>query len=109
MRSGEWGMRSEDRKPTAEGRKGRYRSRFQESENNCSLFITFCSSSINHHSVSCSMAYRNLNQCIDDLAATKRLVRVDFEVDANLEAAEIHRRINQAGGPAVLFTHVKNC
>jgi 4-hydroxy-3-polyprenylbenzoate decarboxylase len=55
------------------------------------------------------MAYRNLKQCIDDLAATKRLVRVEFEVDANLEAAEIHRRVNQAGGPAVLFTRVKNC
>ena len=55
------------------------------------------------------MAYRNLKECIDDLAATKRLVRVDFEVDANLEAAEIHRRVNQAGGPAVLFTRLKNC
>ncbi len=38
-----------------------------------------------------------------------QLVRVDAEVDANLEAAEIHRRVNQAGGPAVLFTQVKNC
>ena len=55
------------------------------------------------------MAYRNLQECVDDLAATKQLVRVDAEIDANLEAAEIHRRVNQAGGPAVLFTQVKNC
>ncbi len=41
-------------------------------------------------------------QCVDDLAATRQLVRIDEEVDANLEAAEIHRRVNQAGGPAVL-------
>ena len=55
------------------------------------------------------MSYRNLRQCVDDLAATRRLVRVEEEVDAHLEAAEIHRRVNQAGGPAVLFTRVKNC
>ena len=55
------------------------------------------------------MGYRNLRECIDDLASTHQLVRVDDEVDANLEAAEIHRRVNQAGGPAVLFTQVKNC
>src|SRR6185369_16924938 len=37
------------------------------------------------------------------------LVRVDQEIDANLEAAEIYRRVNQASGPAVLFTRVKDC
>jgi len=55
------------------------------------------------------MGYRNLRECIDDLAATRQLVRVETPVDANLEAAEIHCRVNQAGGPAVLFTQVKNC
>src|SRR5215467_10659030 len=55
------------------------------------------------------MGYRNLQECVDDLAATRQLVRVDAEVDANLEAAEIHRRVNQAHGPAVLLTRVKNC
>ncbi|HEY2882613.1 MAG TPA: 3-octaprenyl-4-hydroxybenzoate carboxy-lyase, partial [Pirellulales bacterium] len=55
------------------------------------------------------MGYRNLRECVDDLIATRQLVCVDTEVDANLEAAEIHRRVNQAGGPAVLFTQVKNC
>jgi 4-hydroxy-3-polyprenylbenzoate decarboxylase len=65
-------------------------------------------SSVNYHGL-VSMGYRNLRECVDDLAATRQLVRVDEEVDANLEAAEIHRRVNQAGGPAVLFTRVKGC
>src|SRR4051812_12483870 len=55
------------------------------------------------------MGYKTLRQCVDDLAATRQLVRIDDEVDANLEAAEIHRRVNQAGGSALLFANVKNC
>ncbi len=55
------------------------------------------------------MGYRTLRQCLDDLAATRQLVRIDEEIDANLEAAEVHRRVNQARGPALLFTRVKNC
>lgn len=35
------------------------------------------------------------------------LVVVDAPVDARLEVAEIHRRVIAAGGPALLFTHVK--
>ncbi len=53
--------------------------------------------------------YRTLRQCVDDLAATRQLVRIDEEIDANLEAAEIHRRVNRAGGPALLFARVKGC
>jgi UbiD family decarboxylase len=34
-------------------------------------------------------------------------VVVDAEVDARLEAAEIHRRVIAAGGPALLFTRVR--
>ena len=37
------------------------------------------------------------------------LVRVTEEVDAHLEAAEIHRRVYAAGGPALLFDNVRNC
>jgi 4-hydroxy-3-polyprenylbenzoate decarboxylase len=55
------------------------------------------------------MGYKTLRQCVDDLAASRQLVRIDDEVDANLEAAEIHRRVNHAGGPALLFANVKNC
>ncbi len=55
------------------------------------------------------MAYRTLRECVDDLAATKQLVRIDAEVDPRLEAAEIHRRVCAAGGPAVYFANLKGC
>jgi 4-hydroxy-3-polyprenylbenzoate decarboxylase len=55
------------------------------------------------------MGYRNLRACIDDLDRTRQLVRIQQEIDPYLEAAEIHRRVNQAGGPAILFERVKNC
>ncbi len=35
------------------------------------------------------------------------LVEIDAEVDPDLEAAEIHRRVIAAGGPALLFRRVK--
>ncbi len=53
------------------------------------------------------MGYRNLRACLDDLQATGQLVRIEQEVDPFLEAAEIHRRVNQAGGPAVFYARVK--
>ncbi|MEQ8790052.1 MAG: UbiD family decarboxylase [Pirellulaceae bacterium] len=53
--------------------------------------------------------YRNLRQCVEDLEKAGRLVRLDDEVDARLEAAEIHRRVYQSGGPAVFFANVKGC
>jgi 4-hydroxy-3-polyprenylbenzoate decarboxylase len=56
-----------------------------------------------------AMGYRNLHDCVDDLARTGRLVRVDVPVDPYLEAAEIQRRLYQARGPAVLFTRIKGC
>jgi len=55
------------------------------------------------------MGYRTLRACIDDLAATSQLVRIDAEIDPTLEAAEIQRRVYQAGGPAVYFARVKGC
>ena len=55
------------------------------------------------------MGYRTLRQCVDDLAAHGHLVRVEEEVDARLEAAEIQRRVYRAGGPAILFANVKGC
>ncbi|MEC7582836.1 MAG: UbiD family decarboxylase [Planctomycetota bacterium] len=36
------------------------------------------------------------------------LVEIDCEVDADLEAAEVHRRVIAAGGPALLFRRIKN-
>jgi 4-hydroxy-3-polyprenylbenzoate decarboxylase len=46
---------------------------------------------------------------VEDLERSGRLVRLDDEVDAHLEAAEIHRRVYRSGGPAVLYTNVKDC
>jgi 4-hydroxy-3-polyprenylbenzoate decarboxylase len=55
------------------------------------------------------MGYRNLQSCLRDLQATGRLVRIEEEVDPRLEAAEIHRRVFRAGGPAIYFARVKGC
>jgi len=55
------------------------------------------------------MGYRNLRQCIADLERTGQLVRIEQEIDPFLEAAEIHRRVYQAHGPAVLSARVKCC
>src|SRR4029079_10768870 len=53
------------------------------------------------------MGYRTLRQCVNDLRRTGRLVRIEQEIDPYLEAAEIHRRVFAAGGPALFFERVK--
>ncbi|MBC8352114.1 MAG: UbiD family decarboxylase [Planctomycetes bacterium] len=55
------------------------------------------------------MTYRSLRQCVDDLAQSGHLVRIEEEIDAKLGAAEIQRRVYQSGGPAVMFENVKGC
>ncbi len=55
------------------------------------------------------MGYRTLRACIDGLAAARQLVRIEAEIDPRLEAAAIHRRVYQAGGPALYFARVKGC
>jgi 4-hydroxy-3-polyprenylbenzoate decarboxylase len=55
------------------------------------------------------MGYASLRACVIDLERSGQLVRIDEEIDACLEAAEIQRRVYQAGGPALLFTRVKSC
>src|SRR3954468_1974954 len=55
------------------------------------------------------MGYRTLQDCITDLEHNKQLVRIESEVDARLEVAEIQRRVFAAAGPALLFTRVKGC
>ncbi len=55
------------------------------------------------------MAVKNLQQCVKDLASAGRLIQIDQPVDPYLEAAEIHRRVFAAGGPALLFTNVTGC
>jgi 4-hydroxy-3-polyprenylbenzoate decarboxylase len=54
------------------------------------------------------MGYASLQECVRDLERTRQLVRIDAEIDPHLEAAEIQRRVYRAGGPALLFTRVKN-
>ena len=44
----------------------------------------------------------------DDLERHGRLKRIKIEVDPDLEMAEIHRRVFEAEGPALLFERVKN-
>lgn len=53
------------------------------------------------------MSYRSLYECILDLEKHRRLLRIKSEVDPELEMAEIHRRIFDKGGPAILFERVK--
>lgn len=55
------------------------------------------------------VGYRNLVACLEDLERSERLIRIEDEVDAHLQAAEIHRRVQASGGPALLFTRVKGC
>src|SRR5258708_32622200 len=44
---------------------------------------------------------------LDHLRRAKGLISIDTEVDPYLELAEIHRRVIERGGPALLFTRVK--
>src|SRR5438552_16507784 len=49
----------------------------------------------------------NLRSFLDLLRREKDLVSIDTEVDPYLELAEIHRRVIERGGPALLFKRVK--
>lgn len=51
--------------------------------------------------------FPDLRTFLDQLRQDRDLVTVEAPVDARLEAAEIHRRVIAAGGPALLFTNVK--
>ncbi|MBN9121299.1 MAG: UbiD family decarboxylase [Planctomycetes bacterium] len=53
------------------------------------------------------MGHRTLAAAVADLERTGQLVRVEEEIDPHLEAAEVHRRVYAAGGPAVYFARVK--
>jgi UbiD family decarboxylase len=51
-------------------------------------------------------SFPDLRVYIEELRRDRDLVTIDAAVDAHLEAAEIHRRVIAAGGPALLFTKV---
>lgn len=51
--------------------------------------------------------WKNLGAYLRELAARSELAIVDVPVSAELEIAEIHRRVIASGGPALLFRHVE--
>lgn len=51
--------------------------------------------------------YKNMEACVRDLDKHGHLIRIKTEVDPNLEMAEIHRRVFDAQGKAILFENVK--
>jgi len=53
------------------------------------------------------MAYKNLQQCINDLEKRGQLIRITEEVNPNLEMASIHLDEFAKGGKAILFENVK--
>jgi UbiD family decarboxylase len=53
------------------------------------------------------VSFKNLREFLDVLKRENDLAIIDAPVDPNLEVAEIHRRVIDAGGPALLFTNVK--
>jgi UbiD family decarboxylase len=52
-------------------------------------------------------SFPDLRAFLEQLRRDSDLVIVESEVDPRLEAAEIHRRVIAAGGPALLFTKVR--
>ena len=52
------------------------------------------------------LSFPDLRSFLDQLRRDGDLAVVEAEVDPRLEAAEIHRRVIAAGGPALLFTKV---
>src|SRR5882757_3472336 len=54
------------------------------------------------------MSFPDLRSFIDRLNRDRDIVTVDAPVDRHLEVAEIHRRVIAAGGPALLFSNVRD-
>src|SRR5258708_30788673 len=50
--------------------------------------------------------HSNLRSFLDLLRREKDLVSIDTEVDPYLELAEVHRRVIERGGPALLLSRV---
>src|SRR6056297_1342730 len=52
------------------------------------------------------MIHRSTRELVMDLERHGHLLRIPPPVDPDLEMAEIHRRVNRAGGPAIFFERV---
>lgn len=55
------------------------------------------------------MAYRSLGEAVRDLEHHGHLRRIHAELDPDLEVAYVHLRVQEAGGPALLFERLKGC
>ena len=53
------------------------------------------------------MGYKSLAECVSDLEKNGHLIRIKEEVDPYLQAAAIHLRVFENGGPAILFENIK--
>jgi len=53
------------------------------------------------------MGFHSTREVVDALERTGQLLRITQEIDPDLEAAEIQRRVYDAGGPALLFANVR--
>jgi 4-hydroxy-3-polyprenylbenzoate decarboxylase len=51
--------------------------------------------------------YKSLQDAVLDLAKSKQLLAIKSPVSGDLEAAEIHRRVFEQRGPAILFENIK--
>ncbi|QQS42058.1 MAG: UbiD family decarboxylase [Acidobacteriota bacterium] len=51
--------------------------------------------------------HKNLRTFLDSLDRENELKEINAQVDPHLEIAEIHRRVIDEGGPALLFTNVR--
>jgi len=51
--------------------------------------------------------YKSMRACANDLENSGQLIRIKSLVDPKLEIAEIHRRVFDQGGPALLFENIK--
>ncbi|MSR57353.1 MAG: UbiD family decarboxylase [Planctomycetaceae bacterium] len=51
----------------------------------------------------------SLRRLVEELGAAGHLVSIDDEIGADLEAAEIQRRVFASGGPAVFYRNVAGC
>lgn len=55
----------------------------------------------------CPGMHRNLRTFLELLTREKEIISIEAEVDPYLEAAEIHRRVIDQQGPALLFKRIK--
>ena len=58
-------------------------------------------------SAALNFMHRNLRSLLETLRREDEIVEIDAQVDPYLEVAEIHRRVIESGGKALLFKNVK--